>query len=96
MTTIVGEVNIFDLMEALDEVGAPKESGGQYLAPAGRVRALNFRLLSGQNVQRQRYLAARDALNDALEYLRSRGQDDIGQEVIRRCQKALDEAAALG
>lgn len=94
---MIGEVNVFELMEALDEVGAPKETGGGYpLAPAGRVRALNFRFITAQHRERARYVAARVALNDALEYLRSRGQDETGQEVIDRCQKVLDEAASAG
>lgn len=85
-----------DVSEALDECGAPTESGGFHLGLAGRVRALNFRLITSQNRQRERYYMARDALNDALEYLRSRGQDETGQEVIDRCQRVLDDAADIG
>jgi hypothetical protein len=86
-----------DVDEALDEVGAPTVTAGVYhLAPAGRIRALHFQLITAQNLQRGRYVAARDALNDALEYLRSRGRDSTGQEVIDRCQKVIDEAAKLG
>ncbi len=85
-----------DVIEALDECGAGTESGGFPLGPAGRVRLLNFRLITAQNRERQRYYDTRAALNDALEYLRSRGQDDTGQEVIRRCQVVMDETRRLG
>lgn len=87
---------LHDVAEALDEAGAPTESGGFHLALDGRVRALSFRLVTAQNRERSRYQATRDALADALEYLRSRGQDEIGQEVIDRCQKVLDEAGRAG
>lgn len=85
-----------DIRDALDEVGAPTESGGFFLAPAGRVRGLWSQLVIAQNLQRSRYIETRDALNDALEYLRSRGQDETGQEVIKRCQVVLDKARDNG
>lgn len=81
---------------ALDEARAPEQSGGIWLAPEGRVRALTFQLITAQNQQRERYYAARDALTDALEYIRSRGHDTTGDEVLARCESVLEEARKLG
>ena len=51
---------------ALDEVEAPKESGGVRLAAAGRIRAFNSESITAINRMREAVLVAGEAIGEAL------------------------------